>query len=89
MEVEKAEQHSRRSCLQIYGIPVSDDANKIESSNDCMEKIVESCKEMEVNSPDSEIDRAHQIGSKKRVEGVDQQAIIVKFKSWKSRCAFY
>lgn len=89
MEVEKAEQYSRRSCLRIYGIPVPNNANKNESSNDCVEKVMDLCKKMEVNIPDSEIDRAHRIGSKKRVEGVDQQAVIVKFKSWKSRCAFY
>ena len=89
VEVEKAEQYSRRSCLRIYGIPVPDDANKSETSHDCVEKVLDLCKEMEVNIPDSEIDRAHRIGSKKRVEGVDQQAVIVKFKSWKSRCAFY
>ena len=42
-----------------------------------------------MNIPDSEIDCAHRVGSKRRVDGVDQQATIVKFKSWKSRCAFY
>eukprot|EP00112_Aurelia_sp_Birch-Aquarium-sp1_P015575 Seg3465.6 transcript_id=Seg3465.6/GoldUCD/mRNA.D3Y31 product="hypothetical protein" protein_id=Seg3465.6/GoldUCD/D3Y31 len=89
MEVEKAEQYSHWSCLRIYGIPVPNNANKNESLNDCVEKVMDLCKKMEVNIPDSEIDRAHRIGSKKRVEGVDQQEVIVKFKSWKSRCAFY
>ncbi len=89
VEVEKAEQYRRWSCLRIYGIPVSEDAKQRESSNDCVEKVLSLCEEMEVNIPEGEIDRAHRIGSKRRVDGVDQQAIIVKFKSWESRCAFY
>ena len=75
VEVEKAEQYIRRSCLRIYGIPVSDDANKSESSNDCVEKVLDLCKEMEVVDPNSEIDRAHRIGSNELKVLINRQSL--------------
>ena len=51
-----------------------------------MKKVFE---EIEVDVPEDEIDRAHRIGKKYREDGKNEQAMIVKFTSWKYRTAVY
>ena len=83
-----SEQYSRRACLRIHGIPLP---KKAESATDCMSKVKEVFKEIEVTVPDEAIDRAHRIGAKVKDDntGEVRQAMIVKFLRWKHRTAVY
>jgi len=72
------EQYSRRYCLRISGI----DKEHNESSNLCLNKVVEVCKNLDINIDSSDIDRAHRVGK-------DKRAIIVKFFSFKKRTEVY
>ena len=85
--VDDAEQYSRRSCLRIYGVPLSKD----ESSADCLTKVKELFGKLSVNVPEECIDRAHRSGQSKRNSGSKnpEQAIIAKFKLWEKRVAVY
>ena len=80
------EQYSRRSCIRIHGVQYNenDDISVINKVEQC-------CDEIGVKFEINEIDRVHYIGkpvfdtdSKRKV-----RSIIVKFKSWESRTAFY
>ena len=79
------EQYTRRSCLRIHGIEVG-------GNNEAVDDIVESCfQNVNMEFGKECIDRAHRIGqeyedvqTKKSVK-----SIIVKFKSWHERSAFY
>eukprot|EP00795_Rhopilema_esculentum_P014812 gene14812-5920_t len=88
VQIDNAEQYTRRSWLRFYRIEAPD-ASKRESPADCMEAVKKVFIEMEVAIPEAEIDRTHHIGARKLVNDRIQQAIIVKFKSWKSRVAAY
>ena len=85
-KLDDAEQYSRRSCIRIFGIPLSSGS---ESSDDCIAKVKKVFEEIEVDVPEDEIDRAHRIGKKYREDGKNEQAMIVKFTSWKYRTAVY
>ena len=86
-KIDEAEQYSRRACLRIYGIPTTDS----ESAKQCETKVKEIFEEIGVKVPDDMLDRAHRIGrkSKNKTSGVVEQAMIVKFVSWKYRNAVY
>ena len=80
------ELYSRRSCLRIHGIEFKEG-----DSGDVMEEIEKCYNVMGIPFNENEIDRAHGIGKpfldKERKKKV--RSIIVKFKSWKARAAFY
>ena len=81
------EQYHRRYCTRINGIAVPDK----EATDDVM-ALVEHC-HTAIGLPfdPNEIDRAHRVGKPRKhpvTKKVTQQ-IIVKFKSWNARCAFY
>ena len=80
--LDEAEQYSRRACLRIYGIPLP---KSFENAGDCFSKVKGVFKEIEVEVPDGVIDRVHRIGKKEK----NNQAMIVKFTSWKHRTAVY
>ena len=84
IKIDGAEQYSRRASLRIYGIPP---ATGTENAEQCEAKVKEVFKEIRVNVPDDMLDRAHRIGkkSKNKTTGVNEQAMIVKFVSWKYR----
>lgn len=82
IQLDDMEQYSRRTCLRIFGIPVETSASAREN---CKSKVKEVFHEMEVDIKDEDIDRAHRIGKKYKEQGVDHQAIIVKFYSWDKR----
>ena len=81
---DNVEQYSRRACLRIHGIECYD--------NEITENVVADCfKELDMSFGKEVIDRTHRVGevyqddvSKKNV-----RSIIVKFKSWNERTAFY
>ena len=80
------EQYSRRSCIRIHGVQYNEN-DDISVTN----KVEQCCDEIGVKFDMNEIDRVHYIG--KPVLDTDSKqkvrSIIVKFKSWKSRTAFY
>ncbi len=84
--LDDTEQYSRRACLRIHGIPLP---KKAEFATDCIRKVKEVFKEIEVTAPDEAIDRAHCIGGKVKdnATGEVRQAMIVKFLTWKYRTA--
>ena len=81
------EQYSRKSCLRFHGI----EFNPNDDSDGVMNKIEKCYGNMGLEFNESKIDRAHYIGK----PNVDKntktkyKSIIVKFKSWKLRMAFY
>ena len=86
LKMDDAEQYSRRACLRIYGIP----SQQNEAVGDCVKKVLELFKEINVTVTEEQIDRAHRIGRKtQEKDGSCSQAIIVKFCSWKERTAVY
>ena len=72
------EQYSRRYCLRIKGI----EKTQNENANDCVNKVIEVCKNYNVNVNDVDIDRAHRIGK-------DRETMIVKFHSFWKRTDLY
>ena len=80
------EQYSRRSCLRIHDVECKEGDNSA-----VMEEIEKCYNFMGILFNEKEIDRAHDIGNalldKERKKKV--RSIIVKFKSWKARAAFY
>ena len=81
------EQYSRRSCLRIHGIQLPNDDN-----NENMDEILDDCfKKVNLPFDKNDIDRAHRIGNSyiDKNSGERVKSIIVKFRSWNSRLAFY
>ena len=87
VEADDNEQYSRRSCLRITGIPLPQ--NERESSQECVEKVMDVFEELELDIPEDGIDRAHRVGKKTRVDDGSMQSMIVKLHSWKKRVAVY
>ncbi len=86
IQLDDMEQYSRRTCLRIFGVPLETPSSAREN---CKAKVVEICREMEVEIEDKDIDRAHRIGKKYNEGGINHQAIIVKFHSWDKRTTVY
>lgn len=72
------EQYSRRYCLRFNGI--AKESN--ESSQDCVDKVVSVCKDLNINITSKDIDRAHRVGK-------DRKTLIVKFYSFGLRTSVY
>ena len=86
LKMDDAEQYSRRACLRVYGIPCQQD----ETAGDCVTKVLDLFKEIDVPVTEEHIDRAHRIERKtQEKDGSCSQAIIVKFCSWQQRTAVY
>ena len=80
------EQYSRRSCLRVHSLEFNSD-----NDEGVMKKVEKCCKDMDVEFNENEINRAHYI-SKPYVDKVKNKkvrSLIIKFKSWRSRSAFY
>ena len=79
------EQYSRRSYLRVHSLEFNSDNDGV------MKKVEKCCKDMDVEFNENEINRAHYI-SKPYVDKVKNKkvrSLIIKFKSWRSRSAFY
>eukprot|EP00111_Clytia_hemisphaerica_P020432 TCONS_00060214-protein len=72
------EQYSRRSCLRINGI----EKRENESSADCVKKVIEVFKDMDVAIEPKDIDRAHRVGK-------ERSTMIVKLYSFDKRTSIY
>ena len=79
------EQYSRRSCLRIHGLDFSSDEDE-----GVLKKVEKCYSDMGIEFNQNEIDRAHYIGKPYMDKKKNKvRSIIVKFRSWKSRTAFY
>ena len=79
------EQYSRRSCLRIHGLDFSSDEDE-----GVLKKVEKCYSDMGIEFNQIEIDRAHYIGKPYMDKKKNKvRSIIVKFRSWKSRTAFY
>ena len=81
------EQYSRRSCLRIKGVEI-----KNGGKNDNVMELLEKCySDIGLQFKPQEIDRAHRIGKTYSVNDtrITTKDIIVKYKSWDPRSAFY
>jgi len=75
---DNQEQYSRRYCLRIQGI----DQAQYERGVDCVTKVIEVCKNLNINIEEKDIDRAHRVGK-------DRKTMIVKFFSFPKRTSVY
>ncbi len=78
--VDDQEQYHRRLCLRIDGIPAAE-KDKSESGEQCLEKVKQMFKKLNINVPDNVIDRAHRIGNRRQM--------IVRFTTWRHRTLVY
>ena len=84
---EETEQYSQRICLRIDGLPSVD----METSSYVLEKVEEICAESNLEIPDSNLDRAHQIGKPyfDKIMKVKCKNIIVCFNTFCHRTLLY
>ena len=88
IKIDDCEQYSRRSCLRIDGIPLSQ--NGKESAAECIEKVMAIFNEIDVDVSADDIDRAHRVGRKRiKNDGSSSQTMIVKLHTWEDRSAIY
>ena len=80
------EEYRRRSCLQIHGLDFSSN----EDEEDALKKVEKFYSGMGIEFNQNEMDRAHYFGKPYMDKKKNKVwPIIVKFRSWKSRTAFY
>ena len=72
------EQYSRRYCLRLQNI----EKYQGETSSDCVKKVVNICRDLNLDINEQDIDRAHRIGK-------DRKGMIVKFYSFLKRTSLY
>ena len=86
--IDDCEQYSRRSCLKIDGIPLSQ--NGKESASECIEKVMAVLSEIDVDVSADDIDRSHRVRRKRiKNDGSSSQTMIVKLHTWEDRSAIY
>ena len=84
--VEELEQYTRRPNLRIFGVPTVQN----ESSKDVEENVKKMLVDYGTDILSSSIDRAHREGKrKKNRDGVEVQAVIVRFTTFRDRTKFY
>lgn len=85
-QTEHLEQYGRRTSLRIHGVPVSVDG---ESREDVVKIVSDVSKQIGVAFDRADVFRAHRVGQKTTVGGKEVQQVIVKWRSWDARNAFY
>ena len=95
-ETENLEQYGRRSSLRIYGVPVAQqggvngaDGSNAGAKEDVIDIVKDVAKQIGVAFNRNDIFRAHRVGKKATVDGKEVQQVIVKWRSWDARNAFY
>ena len=84
--IEALEQYGRRSNLRIHGVKTADK----ETDEDVMNIVEEVAEQIGVEFSREDVFRAHRVGKEKKLDnGTASQQIIVKWKTWDARCAFY
>ena len=81
------EQYQRRLCLRLNGVEVKKGDG--ESGEECLKVVKDIFNELDVDVPDSVIDRAHRIGNVIEKDGKRTRQIIVRFTTWRHRTAVY
>ena len=82
------EQYSRRLCLRVSGIPVSEGREDADKCLEQVKSVVNQINNFEIN--EFHYDRAHRIGQgKANSDGVYERQMIVKFVSFRSRTNLY
>ena len=82
LSIDNNEQYSRRTCLRITNITCEEK----ETNEEVLKKVKKIFnEEAEVEIPEENIDRPHRVGPKKN----KNQAIIVKFSTFRHRTLFY
>ena len=85
------EQYSRRLCLRIDGMELPPPGED-ETSEQCLDKVLKIFEKMDVQIPNSVIDRAHRIGRPKKPKepsGKVTQQIIIRFTIWRHKTMVY
>ena len=85
-QVEALEQYGRRSSLRIHGVETVDD----ETDDDVVKTVEKVAQQIGVAINRDDIFRCHRVGKVKKLDnGTITKPIIVKWRSWNARCAFY
>lgn len=87
-KLDRQDQYHRRPNLRINGVALPERGTR-ETNSDIMKIVEEVCADLEVDVKPDDIFRAHRVGAKKHDNGRHHQAVIVRFRSWASRCALY
>ena len=84
------DQYQRRPNLRINGVVLPPKGTK-ETNDDVMKIVKNVCDDLDVDLRSDDVFRAHRIGKKKKNEADNtyQQSVIIRFRSWKTRCALY
>ena len=85
---EKADQYQRRLYLRINGIDVPNDGGK-ETGDECLNKVKQVFDELNVDIPETVIDRAHRVGKIVTANGKKVQQMIVRMTTWRHRTIIY
>ena len=85
---EKADQYQRRLCLRINGIDIPKDGEK-ETGDECLSKVKLVFDELNVDIPETVIDRAHRVGKIVMANGRKVQQMIVRMTTWRHRTIIY
>lgn len=84
--IEALEQYGRRTSLRIHGVKSVDD----ESDEDVVKVVEKVAQQIGVDISRDDIFRAHRVGKEKKLDnGTATKQIIVKWRSWNARCAFF
>ena len=85
IQTDNNQQYQRRSSVRVHGI-ISQE-NETETDIDNM--LGNLYNELNLTIKKDEIDRAHRIGPKYKVDGETCQSKIIKFSNWEARKKFY
>ena len=92
-KANRTEQYTMRTNLRITGVPAPKDG---ETNEEVMEIVKEISEDLGVTIADDDIFRAHRVGKivkEKKKDGTPTgrkiQSIIVRFRSWDTRCQLY
>ena len=89
LDIDDIEQYGRRPNLRLYGVP----PEKNETSKMVEAKVKDVLGDLAANSPEIGVltfDRAHRVGKPKEdSRGIKQQAIIVRFQTFRDRTLVY
>ena len=85
IQTDDIEQYWRRLCLRVDNVPVKEG----ETPKDLEDELWKDFESMGLDLPEFSVDRAHRIGRKFKVEKKDENGVIVRFTSWKSKTEVY
>ena len=87
LKIDDCEQYSRRSCLRIDGIPLSQ--NGKESAAEYIKKVMAVLSEIDVDVSADNIDRSQSREKTYKNNDSSSQTMIVKLHAWEDRSVIY